>query len=50
MRNMVKRIGSSVAIESDPLKIASASKLILPALVLDAAINKINQKKDFVVS
>ena len=29
---MVKRIGSSAVIESDPLKIASASKLILPGL------------------
>ena len=46
MRNMVKRIGSSAVIESDPLKIASASKLILPGVgAFDAAINKINQKK-----
>lgn len=46
MRNMVKRIGYSAVIESDPLKIASASKLILPGVgAFDAAINKINQKK-----
>ena len=44
MRNMLKRIGSNVTIESDPPALALAKKLILPGVgSFDAAMARINE-------
>lgn len=46
VRNMLKYIGTSVAIESEPTKISVASKIILPGVgSFDAAMKKINDQK-----
>ena len=46
VRNMLKYIGTSVAVESEPSKISVASKIILPGVgSFDAAIKKINRQK-----
>ena len=43
MRNMFKRIGSDVNMESDPKKLALATKLVLPGVgSFDAAMSRIN--------
>jgi imidazole glycerol-phosphate synthase subunit HisH len=43
MRNMFKRIGTEVTIESDPAKLVHASKLVLPGVgSFDAAMGRIN--------
>lgn len=44
MRNMFKRIGTEVTIESDPAKLVHASKLVLPGVgSFDAAMERINE-------
>ena len=43
MRNMFKRIGADISIESDPQKLANANKLVLPGVgSFDAAMSRIN--------
>lgn len=47
IKNMLKRIGVSSSIESDPDRIAAASKLILPGVgAFDSAMRCINETKD----
>ena len=43
IQNMFKRIGTEVTIESDPVKLVHASKLVLPGVgSFDAAMSRIN--------
>ena len=42
IQNMFKRIGTEVTIESDPVKLVHASKLVLPVGSFDAAMSRIN--------
>ena len=44
MRNMFKRIGANVRVESDPSRLANAGKLVLPGVgSFDAAMARINE-------
>ena len=49
IRNMLRYIGTSVSVESEPSKISDASKIILPGVgSFDAAMEKINRQKGLI--